>query len=174
MQVMRVFAVIVALALPSLAAAQLPSAAPAAGSPPPVQGGAPAPAAGAAEKPMPLEPPGFDYNPEDRRDPFVSLVRHGVDAQRAVAGSRPAGLPGLETSEVTLKGTVQSRDGFVAMLQGVDGRTYVVRPGDRLLDGSVRSISQNTIVILQLVNDPIARGKQREVRKTIRQTDEAK
>ena len=44
---------------------------------------------------MPLEPPGFDYNPDGRRDPFVSLVRRGVDAQRAPAGSRPAGLSGF-------------------------------------------------------------------------------
>ena len=173
MAVIRIIAVAVALALPAAAAAQTPSPAPAASNQAAPEA-TPAAARKAAEKPMPLEPTGFDYNPDGRRDPFVSLVRRGVDPQRAAVGSRPAGLTGLETSEVTLKGTLQSRDGFVAMLQGADGRTYVVRPGDRLLDGSVRSISQNTIVILQQVNDPLSRDKQREVRKTIRQSDEAK
>ena len=171
MQVTRVLAVVVARALPLVAAAQTPPA-----GAPSSQGSAPGgtPAAGTSAPPTPLEPPGFDYNPDGRRDPFVSLGRGSVDAQRAPAGSRPAGLGGLEASEVILKGTLQSRDGYVAMLQGADGRTYTVRPGDRLLDGTVRSISQNTIVILQQVNDPLSRDKQREVRKTIRQTDEAK
>jgi Tfp pilus assembly protein PilP len=169
MQVTRVLSIAVALALPLVAAAQTPSPAQGVSTASAVQGGS-----AAAEQPTALEPPGFDYNPDGRRDPFVSLVRRGVDAQRAPAGTRPAGLGGLETSEVSLKGTLQSRDGYVAMLQGADGRTYTVRPGDRLLDGTVRSISQNTMVILQQVNDPLSRDTQREVRKTIRQADEAK
>jgi hypothetical protein len=61
------------------------------------------------------------------------------------------------------------------MLQGADGRTYIVRPGDRLWDGTIRAITANAVVILQQVNDPLSLEKQREVRKTIRQTtDEAK
>jgi Tfp pilus assembly protein PilP len=120
-----------------------------------------------------VEPRGFEYDPAGRRDPFVSLVRRGTDVGRPAPGARAAGLPGLEAAEVTLKGTLQSRDGYVAMLQGADGRTYIVRPGDRLLDGTIRTIAQNTLVILQQVNDPLSLEKQREVRKTIRQTDEA-
>jgi hypothetical protein len=61
------------------------------------------------------------------------------------------------------------------MLAGADNRTYIVRVGDRLLDGTIRSIGANAIVILQQVNDdPLSPEKQREVRKTIRQADEAK
>ena len=117
---------------------------------------------------------GFDYKAEGRRDPFVSLVRRGTDAARVTPGARGGGLAGLETSEVTLRGTVQSRDGYVAMLQGADNRTYIVRVGDRLLDGAVRAINANAIVILQQVNDPLSLDRQREVRKTIRSADEAK
>jgi Tfp pilus assembly protein PilP len=143
----------------------------------------PAPAAPAATPTAPaapaqpgnptLEPTGFDYVPDGRRDPFVSLMRRGADTQRADAATRPPGLGGLETAEVTLKGTMQTRDGFVAMLQGADGKTYIVRAGDRLLDGTVRTISQTAVVILQQVHDPLSLDKQREVRKTIRQADEA-
>ena len=156
----------VLLALSGPAAAQGTTAAPAPA--------APAPAAAAAESANPtLEPTGFDYTPDGRRDPFVSLVRRGADTQRSGTTSRPPGLGGLETAEVTLKGTMQSRDGYVAMLQGADGKTYIVRAGDRLLDGTVRAISQNAVVILQQVSDPLSLEKQREVRKTIRQVDEA-
>lgn len=134
-------------------------------------GQAPAPAA-----PAPPESQGFTYAPEGRRDPFVSLVRRGGTGLGTTigGGARPAGLGGLETAEVTLKGTVQSGGGYVGILLGVDNKTYIVRAGDRLLDGTVRSITQNALVILQQVNDPLSLEKQREVRKVLRQTDEAK
>ena len=123
---------------------------------------------------VPVEPQGFDYDPDGRRDPFVSLVRRGTDTARSTPATRGPGLGGLETAEVTLRGTVQSRDGYVAILAGVDSKAYIVRIGDRLLDGTIRSITPNAIVIMQQVNDPLSLDKQREVRKTIRQADEAK
>ncbi len=136
-----------------------------------------APPATGAQPPAaeaPIEPPGFTYNPEGRRDPFVNLVRRGSTTTRGGgvgAAARPGGLAGLETAEVTLRGTVRSREGFVAILQGVDQKTYIVRAGDRLLDGTVRTISQNDMVILQQVNDPLSLEKQREVRKVLRQAE---
>jgi Tfp pilus assembly protein PilP len=123
---------------------------------------------------VPLEPQGFDYDPENRRDPFVSLVRRGTDTERSATGTRGPGLAGLETSEVTLKGTVHSGDGYLAIVAGADNRTYIVHVGDRLLDGTIRAITPTAMVILQQVSDPLSLEKQREVRKTIRQADEAK
>jgi Tfp pilus assembly protein PilP len=135
----------------------------------------PAPVAAVPEGAVvPLEPQGFEYDPENRRDPFVSLVRRGTDSARSAPGTRGPGLGGLETSEVTLKGTVQSSDGYLAIVAGADNRTYIVHVGDRLLDGAIRSITPNAMVILQQVSDPLSLEKQREVRKTIRQADEAK
>jgi Tfp pilus assembly protein PilP len=122
----------------------------------------------------PLEPAGYTYNPEGRRDPFVSLLRRGTTTTRGGVGAtgvRPAGLAGLDTAEVTLRGTVRSREGFVAILQGADQKTYIVRAGDKLFDGTVRTISQNDMVILQQVNDPLSLEKQREVRKVLRQAE---
>ena len=120
----------------------------------------------------PIEPPGYTYNPDGRRDPFVSLLRRGTTTTRGGPNTaRPAGLGGLETAEITLRGTVRSREGFVAILQGSDQKTYIVRAGDRLFDGTVRTISQNDMVILQQVNDPLSLEKQREVRKVLRQAE---
>jgi hypothetical protein len=103
----------------------------------------------------------------------VSLLRRGTTTPRGGGpdGARPAGLAGLETAEVTLRGIVRSREGFVAMLQGSDQKTYIVRAGDKLFDGTVRTISQNDMVILQQVNDPLSLEKQREVRKVLRQAE---
>lgn len=134
----------------------------------------PAPAAAPAAPPADLEPQGFTYEAEGRRDPFVSLLRRGSDADRAAMGARPQGIAGLGASEVTLKGTLASRGGYVAILQGADSKTYIVHPGERLMDGTVRTITQDAMVILQQVKDPLSLEKQREVRKALRQNEEAK
>ena len=121
----------------------------------------------------PLQPQGFTYNPNGRRDPFVSLQRRGSD-ERANRGPRPSGLAGISTSEVSLRGTMKSPGGFVGILQGVDNKSYIVRVGDKLFDGSVRSITADAVVIHQQVDDPLSLQKEREVRKQLRQTEEAK
>ena len=143
---------------------------------------APAPAAPAAAAQPPqipaekaqsaVEPQGFTYNPEGRRDPFVSLLLRGTDNRNA--GTKIAGLGGLGTSEVSLRGTIASQGAFVGILQGVDAKNYIVRVGDKLSDGTIRSITADSMVILQQVNDPLSLEKQREVRKLLRQTEEAK
>ena len=143
---------------------------------------APAPAAPAAAAQPPqipaekaqsaVEPQGFTYNPEGRRDPFVSLLLRGTDNRNA--GTKIAGLGGLGTSEVSLRGTVASQGAFVGILQGVDAKNYIVRVGDKLSDGTIRSITADSMVILQQINDPLSLEKQREVRKLLRQTEEAK
>jgi Tfp pilus assembly protein PilP len=130
----------------------------------------PAPAAAGPE----LEPQGYTYRPEGRRDPFTSLLMRGSQTQRPTLGARAAGLAGLETSEVTLKGTIATQGGFVGILQGADSKTYIVRAGDKLLDGAIRTITQDSMVVTQQVTDPLSLEKQREVRKVLRQTEEAK
>ena len=121
-----------------------------------------------------LEPQGYTYDPAGRRDPFVSLLRRGSDTLKPTLGGRGAGLAGLETGEVTLKGTIASEGGFVGIVQGSDNKTYIVRAGDKLLDGTIRAITQDSMVITQQVTDPLSLEKQREVRKMLRQTEEAK
>jgi Tfp pilus assembly protein PilP len=133
---------------------------------------APAQSAAAEKKSDPVEPQGFTYNANGRRDPFVSLLRRGATTNET--GTRVAGLVGLGTAEVSLRGTLRSQGSFVGILQGVDNKTYIVRAGDKLADGSIRSITADAMVILQQVNDPLSLEKQHEVRKLLRQTEEGK
>jgi type IV pilus assembly protein PilP len=136
---------------------------------------APAPAAGQAAAAPAADPPaGYSYDPAGRRDPFISLVRRGNESARNEAGVRPAGLAGVTVDELTLKGTMQSRTGYVALVQGPDLKTYIVKPGDTLFDGTIRAITVNAMVLMQEVNDPLSLDKQREVRKVLRQGDEVK
>jgi hypothetical protein len=115
---------------------------------------------------QPASPAGYSYDAEGRRDPFVSLVGRGNDP--AKGGVRAAGIPGLLVSEVTVKGVIRGRLGYIAMLQAPDNKTYIVRSGDRLLDGTVKTITQDGVVFSQNVNDPLSLVKQREVPKRVR------
>ena len=127
----------------------------------------PLPAAGVTPAPT------FVYNPEGRRDPFVSLLKRAADVKTR-QGKAPAGVTGFLVSELVLKGIMQSRGDHVALVMGPDNKTYTVRANDRLLDGSVRAITADTLVCLQDVNDPLSLTKQREVRLTLRAVADAK
>jgi Tfp pilus assembly protein PilP len=122
-----------------------------------------------------LDARGFTYNPEGRRDPFVNLLKRGTGVDTASSANlRPTGVKGLAANEVVLKGTMASRGAFVAILQGADTRTYVVHAGEQLYDGTIRSITADAMVILQQVSDPLSKETKREVRKVLRQTEEAR
>jgi hypothetical protein len=135
-------------------------------------GQTPTPAQGATQRPQSAEAPpaagaGYSYDPAGRRDPFVSLSSRGTEL--AVAGQRPAGVPGLLIGEVTVKGIFKSpKGGFLALLQAPDGRTYTVKQGDKVFDGSVKALTPDAVVFSQDVSDPLSLVKQREVRKSIR------
>ena len=119
----------------------------------------------------------FEYTPQGRRDPFISLVNRGKDqsAQNGgVAAKRAEGVPGMLTGELTVRGIMQARGAWVAMVSGPDGKVYTVRAGDKLADGVVRQVNAASVVILQEVNDPLSLEKQREVRKFLRGGDEVK
>lgn len=111
----------------------------------------------------------YSYDPQGRRDPFVSLLARGTDPLSP--NSRPKGVAGVLISEVTVKGIVRDRSGFIAMIQGTDAKTFIIRPGERLFDGTVKAISADTVVFSQDVNDPLSMVKQKEVRKTVRPAD---
>ncbi len=123
----------------------------------------PAAAGGAA---APASPP-YSYEPNGRRDPFVSLLLRGGETHPTGA-TRPPGLPGQLVGELNLKGILKSKGGYIAILQGSDNRTYIGRPGDRVMDGSIKSIVPDAVVFSQDVSDPLSLVKQREVRKAIR------
>jgi len=130
------------------------------------------PAAPPASAPVPASAPeGYSYRAEGRRDPFVSLLNRGTDVRQRTA----EGLAGLLASDVVLKGILQNRGTFLAIVQGPDGkRQYIAHPNDRFADGVVKAITADSMLILQEVNDPLSLTKQREIRKSLRSVEEVK
>ncbi len=115
----------------------------------------------------PAAPESFTYDPAGRRDPFLNLLNSGGDT-RPTSG-RGEGPSGLTVAEISVRGVVQSRGALIAMVKGPDNKTYVVHQGDKLLDGTIKSITPQGLIILQEVNDPLSLVKQREVRKMLRE-----
>lgn len=141
----------------------------AAATPPPVSV---ATAQDAASAPPAVE--NFLYNPDGRRDPFVSLTARGTDQSLARQNPELEGARGLSVDEISVRGIVTTANGYVAMVQGPNGKTFVVHQHDKLLDGTVKSITAQAIVILQDVSDPLSLVKEKEVRKSLRGLEEGK
>jgi hypothetical protein len=90
------------------------------------------------------------------------------------AGAKASGLSGIATADLVLRGVLQSRGAYVAIVRSPDGRTFRAHANDRLLDGVIRSVTAQGIVIMQEVNDPLSLVKQREVRKGLRTVEDGK
>jgi Tfp pilus assembly protein PilP len=188
MRIAVAFTVVAALSAP-LAHAQAPSPAkpaqapqaarPQAEKPAPAPDKTPAPAAGAtqttpAQPPAAAAPPAeiYSYRAEGRRDPFQSLI--GTGSETEATSRRGEGPAGMALGEISVRGIMQSRGALVAMIQGPDTKTYIVHPGDKLLDGTIKTITPQGLIVIQEVNDPLSLVKQREVRKMLRSLEDAK
>lgn len=135
----------------------------------------PPPAAKPAEKPAPAPPPPvevYTYSPQGRRDPFLNVL--GTGAEPTTLGRRGEGPAGMTTAEISVRGVLESRGALVAMLTGPDGKTYVVHSGDKLADGTIKSVTPQGLIIIQEVNDPLSLVKQREITKLLRALEVAK
>jgi Tfp pilus assembly protein PilP len=114
---------------------------------------------------------GFRYEARGRRDPFVSLAL-GVNV--LPPDVRPPGLAGMLIQEVSLRGIVKTVDGYIAMIQGTDNKSYFARDGERLYDGNIQSIDDARVVFRQEINDPLRIEKFQTVEKTLHPVEEGK
>jgi type IV pilus assembly protein PilP len=113
----------------------------------------------------------YSYKPSGRRDPFVTLIGTG---EPRLPVKRSDGLAGLSSAEISVRGIVQGPAGLLAMVQGPDRKTYVVHPGEKLFDGTVKAISTQGLVIVQDVTDPLSTVKRREIRKALRSQEDSR
>ncbi|HVR28005.1 MAG TPA: hypothetical protein VMS86_00600 [Thermoanaerobaculia bacterium] len=114
---------------------------------------------------------GYAYDPGDRRDPFLSLLR--VAEAPDLLGPRPDGVPGLLIDEIELTGVFVTARGGVAQVQAADKtKSFLIHEGDQLYDGEVLDIrfERNEVaevVFRQDVRDPTAAKPFREVVKKL-------
>jgi Tfp pilus assembly protein PilP len=143
------------------------------GQTPPAQKSAPVAAAAAAAPAAPPPAEAYTYRADGRRDPFLTLSG-GSASTGTTTSRRGEGPTGMTLGEISVRGIMQSRGALVAMIQGPDNKTYIVHQGDKLLDGSIKTITSQGLIVIQEVNDPLSLVKQREVRKLLRSLEDAK
>jgi Tfp pilus assembly protein PilP len=132
----------------------------------------PAPAGGQRPPAKPAAPDDYAYDARGRRDPFINL--RGTVIEPRLSSKRGEGAAGWTVAEISVRGIVQSRGALVAMVRGPDNMTFLVHPGDKFLDGTVKTITPQGLVIVQEVNDPLSLVKQREIRKQLRTLEDTK
>ena len=119
-------------------------------------------------------PEEYSYRADGRRDPFLGMTA-AVAGTSAVAGVRRADGPAaFAVGEISVRGVMQSRKSFVAMIKGPDNKTYLIHQGDKLADGVVKTVTPQGLIVLQDISDPLSAQKQREVRKLLRSLEDAK
>ena len=177
MRIVAIGTIVVALIAPAVRANTLsPAATAASPQAPPVRPAStptpqpPQPEASPASQPPPPET--YTYRPDGRRDPFQNLL--GTGSEKNIASHKSDGPAGMTLGEISIRGIMQSKGALVAMIQGPDNKTYIVHQGDKLLDGTIKTITPQGLIVIQEVNDPLSLVKQREVRKLLRSLEDAK
>jgi len=140
---------------------------PGANTPTQASGAEKAPPPAAAPPPPPAET--YTYQPDGRRDPFLSLLGSGTEAR--ITSKSGEGPSGMSVADISVRGIMQSQGAMVAMIQGPDKKTYIVHKGDKLLDGTIKSISPLGLVVDQEVTDPLSLVKHREITKLLRSNE---
>jgi len=103
-----------------------------------------------------------------RRDPFESLLSRS--SQGKGAANLPPGKAGLQVSTLRLDGIVRAPNGMIAVVSNPQSRTYFLREGDHLYDGSVEKITMDGVSFHEEGKDAFGKPVQREVNKRIYST----
>jgi len=98
-----------------------------------------------------------------RRDPFESLIGR----QNKAPTNLPPGKLGLQVSTLRLDGIVRSPNGMIAVVSNPQARTYFLREGDRLYDGSVEKISMDGVSFHEEGKDAFGKPVEHQVNKRI-------
>jgi len=99
-----------------------------------------------------------------RRDPFESLVGR---QQGKGAPNLPPGKAGLQVSTLRLDGIVKAPNGMIAVVSNPQARTYFLREGDHLYDGTVEKISMDGVSFHEEGKDAFGKPMERQVNKRI-------
>ena len=98
-----------------------------------------------------------------RRDPFESLIGRQTKTNAIL----PPGKLGLQVSTLRLDGIVRAPNGMIAVVSNPQARTYFLREGDRLYDGSVEKISMDGVSFHEEGKDAFGKPVERQVNKRI-------
>ncbi|MBN1571442.1 MAG: hypothetical protein JXA73_26640 [Acidobacteria bacterium] len=102
----------------------------------------------------PIKYSGVRYQSGSRRDPFLNpLFLKKKATQQADEevdrGLPPPGIAGTYIAQAKLQGVTIREAGNTAILRAADSRAYFIREGDRLFDGYVKAIQDDSITFVR-------------------------
>ncbi len=104
-----------------------------------------------AEAPVQESP--VKFSPGNRRDPFLNpnLAKKGVEDpnEEEPRGQAPPGIAGMYIAQVKLLGIVFSEDVPTAVFLGTDQRSYFLQESDKLFDGHVKKIGEDSVLLVR-------------------------
>ena len=103
-----------------------------------------------------------------RRDPFESLLARTQGGKGNP--NLPPGKAGLQVSTLRLDGIVRAPNGMIAVVSNPQSRTYFLREGDHLYDGSVEKITMDGVAFHEEGKDAFGKPVERQVNKRIYST----
>jgi len=99
-----------------------------------------------------------------RRDPFESLVSRQTTK---APPNLPPGIRGLQVSTLRLDGVVKAPNGMIAVVSNPQLRTYFLREGDHLYDGTVEKILMDGVSFHEEGKDAFGKPVERQVNKRL-------
>jgi len=132
----------------------------------------PAPAAAASAKAAPeksektpAEKPAEEKASVAKRDPFDALLSKAQS--NAAPENLPPGKAGLVVGSLKIDGIVNGKGGMIAIVSNPQQRTYFLREGDKLYDGSVDHITLEAISFNEVGKDAFGKPLERQVTKRL-------
>ena len=99
-------------------------------------------------------PGGIRYQPDHRRDPFLNPLLlipppSTTDTEEESRGVPPPGIAGIYIAQAVLVGIVHKEEAQTAIFQGADRQAYFLHEGDRMFDGRVSKIRDESVVLIR-------------------------
>lgn len=101
----------------------------------------------------PIDYSGIQYKPGNHRDPFWNpdnkKTSSKVEDEEISRGLPPPGIAGTYIAQAILEGISIREDRMTAIVRGADKRAYFLREGDRLFDGYLKTIQEDSITLVR-------------------------
>jgi Tfp pilus assembly protein PilP len=110
------------------------------------------------------------YQSADRRDPFLNplLLDKKPDNQEESRGAPPPGIAGTYVEQAVLVGISRREGARTAVFQGPDRWAYFLQEGDRMFDGYVKTIQDESVLLMRETRLKSGKVLTQEVTKTLR------
>jgi hypothetical protein len=102
----------------------------------------------------PIQYSGVFYKSGNRRDPFINPLlekkstKHPQDEEMS-RGIPPPGIAGTYIAQATLQGIAIGENSRIAVFRGADSRAYFLGKGDKLFDGYLKEIHDDSVTLVR-------------------------